>query len=151
LAIALAPHLEKRGIKIIHQAGELDYERVKSEYERLGLSVELYGFTKDLPSLISKADFAVSRAGASTLWELMANGCPALYIPYPYAASDHQYHNARFMVDEEMGWCQREGESLKEKLLSLLNEPLKEKSQKLLGFATKDVAKRMIQEVQTSL
>lgn len=151
LALALAPYLQSIGVKIIHQAGEFDYERVKAEYERLGVEVQIYGFTKDLASLISKADFAVSRAGASTLWELCANGCPALYIPYPYAASDHQYHNARFVVDQEMGWCQREGEELKERLLSLLDEPLKEKSQRLLGFARKDVAKRMIQEVQESL
>lgn len=148
LALSLAPHLQKMGIKIIHQAGDLDYERVKEEYEKLGISVELYGFTQNMPSLIAEADFAVSRAGASTLWELTANGCPALYVPYPYAAADHQYHNAAFIVKNSLGWCQREGKGLKEKLLEILNEPLKEKSEKLLGFFTKDVAHKMIQEVQ---
>jgi UDP-N-acetylglucosamine--N-acetylmuramyl-(pentapeptide) pyrophosphoryl-undecaprenol N-acetylglucosamine transferase len=148
LALEVAPYLNEIGIKIIHQAGESDYERVKQRYASLDLEVELYGFTQEMPTLIAKADFAVSRAGASTLWELSANGCPALYIPYPYAAADHQYHNATFIVKNELGWCQREGGELKEKLLALLNEPLKEKSEKLLRYATKDVVQKMIQEVE---
>lgn len=147
LALSVAPVLQKKGIKIIHQAGEFDYERVKSEYEKMGVDVELYGFTKEMATLIARADLAVSRAGASTLWELCANGCPALFVPYPYAAADHQYHNAAFVVENEMGWCQREGAELKEKLLTLLEEPLSQKSQKLLTFATKDVAQKMIQEL----
>lgn len=151
LALGLARRLQKMGIKIIHQAGDLDYERVKKEYEKLGVSVELYGFTQDMPSLIAEADFAVSRAGASTLWELTANGCPALYIPYPHAAADHQYHNAAFIVKNSLGWCQRESEGLEDKLLEILDEPLKEKSEKLLEFATKDAAHKMIQEAQRSL
>ncbi len=151
LALSVAAKLHEKGIKIIHQAGESDYERVKESYERLGIDVELFGFTQEIPALISKADFAVSRAGASTLWELSANGCPALYVPYPYAAADHQYHNAAFIVENNLGWCQREGDELEEKLLSLLSEPLKEKSENLLKYATKDVAQKMIKEVENSL
>jgi hypothetical protein len=74
---------------------------LQKEYENLGVEVELYPFTKELPELIFEADLAVSRAGASTLWELTANGCPAFYIPYPYAAGDHQCHNASFIVENE--------------------------------------------------
>lgn len=151
LALSVAVRLNEMGIKIIHQAGESDYERVKDAYKSLGVEVELYGFTKELPSLIAKADFAVSRAGASTLWELSANGCPALYIPYPYAAGDHQYHNAAFIVENELGWCQREDENLEEKLLSLLDEPMREKSENLLQYSTKDVAQKMIREVQKKI
>ena len=149
LALSVAWKLKKRGISIIHQAGEADYERVKAEYEKLGVEVELYAFTKELPALINRADLAVSRSGASTLWELTTNGCPALFIPYPYAAGDHQYYNAKFIVDNNMGWCEREGEGLKTKLLRIIKEPqLKEKSEKLLAYAKKDVAQQMIQDVE---
>ena len=151
LALSVAHKLKKLGIHIIHQAGETDFERVKSEYEKLGVEVELYAFTKELDSLIEKADLAVSRAGASTLWELTANGCPALFVPYPYAAGDHQYHNAEFIVKNDLGWCEREGEHLRSKLVRVLKEPLHEKSEKLLSFATKDVAQKMIDEVQRHL
>lgn len=148
LALSVAHKLHKLGIHIIHQAGESDFERVKEEYERLGVDVELYPFTKELPSLIAKADFAVSRSGASTLWELTASGCPALFVPYPHAAKDHQYYNALFIVENELGWCEREGENLRSKLLHVIKEPLKEKSQALLKYSHKDVALKMISEVK---
>ncbi|MBE0515324.1 undecaprenyldiphospho-muramoylpentapeptide beta-N-acetylglucosaminyltransferase [Sulfurimonas sp.] len=144
LALSVAEELKKRGIKIIHQAGEKDYERVQKKYEESGVEAEVYAFTKEMPSLMSKADLAVSRSGASTLWELCANGLPALFIPFPHAASDHQYHNARFIVQNKMGWCERESEDLREKLLSLLDKNLQSKSSALLEHSSKDVAKMMI-------
>ena len=149
LALSVAHKLKSKGIKIIHQAGDTDYERVKKEYEDLGVEVELYGFTKDLASLITASDLAVSRAGASTLWELTANGVPALYVPYPYAAGDHQFHNAQFIVQNDLGWCERESEELRSKLVSILKEnDLSKKSEALLNYATKDVASQMIKDVE---
>lgn len=144
LALHVSPILQEKNIKIIHQCGERDYERVKAEYEKLGIEAELYAFTKEISSLVARADLAVSRAGASTLWELCASGVPSFFVPYPYAAGDHQFHNAQFIVDGAMGWCQREGEGLEEKLLEVLEEPLQGKSQKLLAHAHKDVAMKMI-------
>lgn len=151
LALSVAHKLHKRGIHIIHQAGEADYERVKLEYEKLGVEVELYAFTKELDSLVAKADLAVSRAGASTLWELTANGCPAFYIPYPYAAGDHQYYNAAFIVENELGWCEREGENLRSRLLQVIKEPLAQKSEKLLAYTSKDVAAKMIRDLEQAI
>ena len=151
LALSVAPELQKRDIKIIHQAGESDFERVKKEYAAMGVDAQLYGFTKELESLISQADLSVSRAGASTLWELTTNGCPAFYIPYPYAAGDHQYHNAKFIVDNNLGWCEREGSDLKEKFLEILDEPLEEKSKALMEYASADVANKMIEDVRSIL
>jgi len=151
LALSVAHKLQKLGIRIIHQAGQSDYERVKEAYELLGVEVQLYGFTKELASLITEADLAVSRAGASTLWELTANGCPTLYVPYPYAAGDHQYYNARFIVENNLGWCEREGSKLRDKLLTIVSEPLKEKSRKLLEYSSKDVANTMIKELERVL
>jgi len=151
LALSIASQLQKRGIKIIHQAGENDYERVKAEYEKSGVTVELHAFTKELPDLIAHADLAVSRAGASTLWELTTNGCPAFYIPYPHAAGDHQFFNAKFIVEHDLGWCEREADDLKEKLFTILESDLKEKSQRLLEYSQKDVAKKMIKDLMESV
>ena len=152
LALSCAQKLQKMGITIVHQAGEADFERVKKAYEELGVAVELYAFTKELPSLIAKADLAVSRAGASTLWELTSNGCPALYIPYPYAAANHQYYNAKFLVDAGMAWCALESENLALELERVLQtDELQKRSQKLLQIAHKDVAKKMIQAVEEQI
>lgn len=151
LALSVCKELKKRNIKILHQAGENDFERVKQEYKSLGIEVELYSFTNELAGLIEEADFAVSRAGASTLWELTTNGCPAFYVPYPYAAGDHQYYNAKFIVDNNLGWCEREGENLQVEFLKILDEPLEEKSKALMEYASIDVASQMIDDVEWSL
>lgn len=147
LALSVACELQARGIKIIHQAGEQDFERVKKEYENLHVEVELYAFTKEMPLLMSKADLAVSRSGASTLWELCANGLPALFVPFPHAAADHQYYNAKFIVDNNLGWCEREDKDLKSILISILSENLEAKSKALLEYSKRDVAKMMILDV----
>ena len=120
-ALSIAPILHKRGIKIYHQAGERNLESVKAEYKKLGVDAEVFGFTKQMPQIMAKADFAIARAGASTLWELVANGLPTLFIPYPYAAGDHQYYNAKFLVDEGLAYLLREQELEKEKVLDILN------------------------------
>ncbi len=151
LALGIYEHLDARGIKIIHQAGERDFHRVQKEYEKLGAEVELYGFSDDLASLVSRADLAVSRSGASTLWELCANGLPAFFVPYPFAAGDHQFYNAKFIVDENLGWCARESEELTSKLLLVLDENLKNRSEALLKYAKKDVAIQMIQDVEDAI
>ena len=100
IAIQNAPLLASRGISIIHQTGKSDYERVKEAYRKMGIKADIFPFTKELAKKMAQADFAVSRAGASTLWELCANALPALFVPYPYAASNHQYYNAKFLVDK---------------------------------------------------
>ncbi len=149
LALSVAKDLYNAGIKILHQAGKADFERVSSAYKALDIEVELYSFTTELASLIEQADLAVSRAGASTLWELTTNGCPGFYVPYPYAAGDHQYYNAAFIVENKMGWCVREGDALQVKLLEALTKlNLEEKSKKLIAHANRDVATKMIQALE---
>lgn len=146
LALSVAKDLQARGIKIVHQAGERDFERVERVYRELGVEAELYGFTKDIASLMSRADLAISRSGASTLWELCANGLPAFFIPFPYAAGDHQYFNAKFIVEHDLGWCKREDTDLKPILLSILDQNLETKSRGLIEHSSRDVAKKMIQD-----
>ncbi|MRJ02525.1 MAG: UDP-N-acetylglucosamine--N-acetylmuramyl-(pentapeptide) pyrophosphoryl-undecaprenol N-acetylglucosamine transferase [Epsilonproteobacteria bacterium] len=100
LALKLAPELERKGIKIIHQTGYREFERVREGYRALGIEADLFPFTPEIVSKMVEADLAISRAGASTLWELAANALPALFLPYPYAAGDHQRKNAHFLVSK---------------------------------------------------
>ena len=151
LALETAGVCIAKGIKVIHQCGERDYKRVKKAYADQKLDVELYGFTKELPSLIARADLAVSRAGASTLWELTANGLPALFVPYPYAAGDHQYHNARFLADKGLAWVYRESPSYARNLLALLESDLEEKSLALMALGHKGGAEAIVSDVKERL
>ena len=132
LALQLAPILHKNGIHIMHQAGERNIESVKSEYEKLGIEADIFGFTIELESYMNRADFAIARAGASTLWELSASAIPTLYIPYPYAAADHQYHNAKFLVDGDMAWVMRESEIDMEQIEQILSQGMEPRSKKLI-------------------
>ncbi len=132
LALNLAPILSKNGIHIMHQAGERNIESVKIEYEKLGIEADIFGFTTELDSYMDRADFAIARAGASTLWELSASAIPTLYIPYPYAAADHQYHNAKFLVDGDMAWVMRENEIDIEQIEQILSQDIESRSKKLI-------------------
>jgi UDP-N-acetylglucosamine--N-acetylmuramyl-(pentapeptide) pyrophosphoryl-undecaprenol N-acetylglucosamine transferase len=95
--------------KIIHQTGKLDYERCKKFYKEQS-DVEYFAFSDKLVDKISKADFAISRAGASTLFELSANQIPTLFVPYPYAAGNHQYYNAKFLADKNLAFLRLQNE-----------------------------------------
>ncbi len=144
LAISVAKKLQERGIHIIHQTGEKEYERVKKAYEQLGVDAEIYAFSDKLDELMKRADLAVSRAGASTLWELTANALPALFIPYPYAAGDHQFHNAQYLVKNNLAWLKREDENPKELLLQIIDENLAKKSEALKKLLHKGAAEEIL-------
>lgn len=84
-----------RGLMIRHQSGAPDLDSVRQAYAGLGLSVEVTAFIDDMASAYGQADLVVGRAGATTCAELTALGIPALLIPFPQAADDHQTLNAR--------------------------------------------------------
>ncbi|MGC2194037.1 MAG: undecaprenyldiphospho-muramoylpentapeptide beta-N-acetylglucosaminyltransferase [Terriglobales bacterium] len=82
-------------LHIIHQTGERDYERVSAAYEHAGISGEVHKFIDDMPGMFARADLLVCRSGASTVAEITAAGKPAIFVPFPRAADDHQNVNAR--------------------------------------------------------
>ncbi len=151
LALETVAVCAAKGIKVIHQCGERDFERVQQAYKDQKLDVELYSFTKELPALIKRADLAVSRAGASTLWEVTANGLPALFVPYPYAAGDHQFYNAGYLVDKGLAWSYRESESYSRNLLAILESDLEEKSRGLMELSHKGGAAAIIDNIEENL
>jgi len=87
------------GWEIVHQSGQRDLQATQASYARLGMNVTVLPFSNDMPELLYGADVAISRAGGTTLAELSAAGVPALLVPYPHAADDHQRHNAQVYVD----------------------------------------------------
>jgi len=143
LALDIAPELKARGIKIIHQAGQKNIDEVKRSYDDLGIEAEVFGFTDKLAGFMNEADLAIARSGASTLWELSATAVPTLFIPYPYAASDHQFYNAQFLVEKELAWIMREKEIDREKVLALLDEDLTKRSRGLMEIVEKEGSEKI--------
>ena len=81
-------------LRIIHQTGEADLEWVRAAYASLPFEAELVPFINRMDEAYARADLVVCRAGATTIAELTVFGKPAILIPYPYAAYDHQRLNA---------------------------------------------------------
>ena len=138
-----AAELKKRGIRIIHQAGQNNIDEVQKAYDELGIEAEVFGFTDKLAEYMNEADLAIARSGASTLWELSATALPALYIPYPHAASDHQFHNAQFLVEKELAWIMREEEIDRDRVMALLDENMAEKSRGLMEIVEKNGSEKI--------
>jgi UDP-N-acetylglucosamine--N-acetylmuramyl-(pentapeptide) pyrophosphoryl-undecaprenol N-acetylglucosamine transferase len=86
-------------ITIFHQTGEADRDRVAEAYATAGVAAEVVDFERDMPSRYRWADLAVCRSGALTVAELALAGLPAIFVPYPFAADDHQAANARALAD----------------------------------------------------
>jgi len=147
-AIKVAPELHNRGIEIVHQTGRLDYERMKTAYSRIGVDVELMDFHPKLSQFIAKSDLAVSRSGASTLWELSANGLPALFIPYPLA-NNHQWFNAKFIIDKGLGWLYTQDEVQPHHLYSILDKDLEEKSRKLIEMISPNGVSKIVDIIKS--
>lgn len=81
--------------QILHLAGPNDAQRVRAELpDQLQSRYQVLDFCDDMPAAYACSDVAICRAGASSLTELAHLGLPSLLVPYPYAADDHQTHNA---------------------------------------------------------
>ena len=142
------PELRRQapGIRIIHQTGERDYDDALSAYRRfdesgLGESAEVFKFIEDMPAAFARVDLVVCRSGASTVAEITAAGKPAIFVPFPRAADDHQRVNAEALarsgaavVVEE---SKLEGVWLAETIAALLGDPrrLEQMSEAARGLA----------------
>jgi UDP-N-acetylglucosamine--N-acetylmuramyl-(pentapeptide) pyrophosphoryl-undecaprenol N-acetylglucosamine transferase len=93
------PALRALDVHIFHQTGAADRERVQAAYAGAGLDAEVVDFERDMPRRYSESDLALCRAGGLTVGELTMAGLPALLVPYPFAADDHQTANARALVE----------------------------------------------------
>lgn len=94
-----ADELARAGLDftLTHQTGRDDHEPMLARYRAAGLEarVRVMPFLDDMASEYARADLVIARAGAATVAELAAVGRPAILVPYPHAADDHQAENAR--------------------------------------------------------
>ena len=92
---------EGRRFHYIHAAGR-DYDDMTAELERRNVAVsdaEVRPYINDMPVVMAAADLVICRAGASTIGELTALGKPAVLVPSPFVAANHQYKNAKVLAD----------------------------------------------------
>ena len=98
-ADALCALAKERPLAIVHQTGEKDLDTTRKRYAAAGVTADCRAFIKDMAAAYGAADLVIGRAGATTVAELAIAGKPAVFIPYPFAADNHQELNAREMAE----------------------------------------------------
>jgi UDP-N-acetylglucosamine--N-acetylmuramyl-(pentapeptide) pyrophosphoryl-undecaprenol N-acetylglucosamine transferase len=102
------PQTIKDKLYISQQVREEDIPLLKEKYAKEGIKCEIASFFDDMAEKLTKADFVIARSGASTIAELIVMRVPAILIPYPTAADNHQYYNAKELEDAKASWLVKE-------------------------------------------
>jgi UDP-N-acetylglucosamine--N-acetylmuramyl-(pentapeptide) pyrophosphoryl-undecaprenol N-acetylglucosamine transferase len=145
------------GWQILWQTGEGDYTEVLQKTETGKIKCVVYPFIRDMKSAYATADLVISRAGALTLAEITACGKPAILIPYPFAAADHQRHNAEALKRAGAACVIPEKDltpdRLSEEIHSLLSDEyrLQEMAAKSRQLGKPDAASRLVDEMEKLL
>ena len=151
--IAVLPKLREVAIQIIHLAGASDEARLRNAYAAAGVPAWVAPFHHRMEEAYSAADIAIARSGAASLTELSHFALPAILIPYPHAADDHQTLNAR--IFEQAGAAillpeeKTAGEEFGQHLLALLGDPgqLEEMSKRSANLAPSQAAESVAETI----
>ncbi len=127
--IKCLPKLESLSdkLQIIHCTGEYGYEIAKEAYKQSKVHAFVCSFLDDMGAAFSMADMVICRAGATTIAEITAIGIPAILIPYPHAADNHQYWNAMELVSNGGGYLLQQLDLTPEKIFELVIDLLNNK------------------------
>lgn len=141
-------------IRVIHQTGQTDYERVQAEYAKRGLSGKVAPFIEEMAKAYRFSDMVVGRAGATTIFELAALGKPSVLIPYPFAANQHQKTNANALVEiggaEIIHQKDLNGESLGRVLMKYMDDraALEKMGEKARRIYRPNAAKKIVDQLE---
>jgi UDP-N-acetylglucosamine--N-acetylmuramyl-(pentapeptide) pyrophosphoryl-undecaprenol N-acetylglucosamine transferase len=141
-------------VQFILQTGRDDFESAKRTVEQEQLPAKIVPFLRRIYLAYAAADLVVCRSGAMTLAEIAACGTPAILIPYPYAAQNHQEVNAHNLVERGAATMilDREltGERLAQSIAHLIadRQTLRRMSANARTFARPDAAERIVRSLE---
>lgn len=153
----LSPRLaeQKDRIRIIHITGDKDFREIEASYRMKEMDATVLPFIENMGPLYKQCDVVVGRAGAATISDLITFGLPALLVPYPYAADDHQWANAAYLKDAGAAYLFRQSELNTDRLWDLIRqwreqpEILRTMATKARQLAPEDPAERIVKECKT--
>lgn len=131
-ALALMDNTDR--FNIIHQTGIKDKAMIQKKYNAMGIPATASAFFHNMPQLLKIADLAITRAGAGTIAELCIHNLPAVLVPFPHAADNHQTFNAKALEDQGAAIMIKDNE-LTGELLKQTMENLIENKEKLTHMA----------------
>ena len=144
LVCSAAALLDQRGVEvdIVHQSGERDREATDERYSTAGINADVRTFINDMASEYQRSDLVIARSGATTIAELGVVGKPAILIPYPSAADNHQVTNAAEMADGGAALVFEQSETTAEMLAESIAELAGDQERReLMGSAMKTLGK----------
>ncbi|MBR0064410.1 MAG: undecaprenyldiphospho-muramoylpentapeptide beta-N-acetylglucosaminyltransferase [Paludibacteraceae bacterium] len=151
---AALTQLAESDIHVVWQTGKGYYESCKAAWEAAGkpANIECLDFLSDMPDRYANADLVISRAGASSISELCLLGKPAILVPSPNVAEDHQTHNAMALVNKDAAVLVRDADAAEQLIpeaLRLLKDTqrLQALHTNILKLAQPDSARRIAEEV----
>ncbi len=153
-AIGQLDPAERQRIRLTQQCRPEDLDRARAAYAELGIQSELNDFFDDVPARAGAAHLMICRAGASTVSEALVAGLPAIFVPYPFAADNHQFFNAEEVAGAGAGWVMTQDDftpaALATRLKDLIANPalLTAASAAATGRATPDAADRLASLVE---
>src|SRR5207237_783481 len=148
------PSLDGAQLQLIHLTGARDEKLVADNYRRAKLPAFVAAFHHRMEELYSAADFAVARSGAASLAELAAFALPAILIPFPYAADDHQARNADVFVKADAAILVKESEILDDALAQRIRPfiedhgRLERMSQNAAKLSTRNAASAVVETME---
>ncbi|HEY2615020.1 MAG TPA: undecaprenyldiphospho-muramoylpentapeptide beta-N-acetylglucosaminyltransferase, partial [Chthoniobacterales bacterium] len=116
------PALQDAPLQVIHLAGQRDEQLVAENYRRQEIPAHVAAFHHAMEEVYSAADLAIGRSGAASLAELAAFALPAILIPFPYAADDHQTRNAEIFLRAGAGIVLKESDLTADLLAQKIRE-----------------------------
>ncbi len=129
----------QKNMVIYHQTGPQDYGYVKEAYEKSGVSHEVFPFTDNMERYYSLSDVVISRAGASTIFELARFRKAAILVPYPFSAGGHQWKNASYVENIGGGFVIGDDEATGDRLFDAVGHLMRERD--LIGEMGKNIGR----------
>lgn len=126
-SLALLDQKIRSDIDIVQQVSTAKIDDLSDAYRKIGVNAKLLDFVHNVAEEMANAQLIISRSGASTLAELSTLGRPAILIPYPLAADNHQFYNALCYKNKGAAWIVEEDdnhENIEKKLASVMAEIL---------------------------
>jgi UDP-N-acetylglucosamine--N-acetylmuramyl-(pentapeptide) pyrophosphoryl-undecaprenol N-acetylglucosamine transferase len=111
-------------LKIAQQAHESQHTQIRKFYDEIKVECKLQQFFENMQNEYENANLVICRAGASTIGELVAICKPAILIPLPHAAKNHQYLNARYLQNLKCAWIVKQDKECSEKLALQISDIL---------------------------
>lgn len=140
------------GVQLVWQTGKPYYEQAKQRAKGFEGKIKVFDFIRDMDYAYAAADMVVSRAGALAIAELCIVAKPVIFVPFPYAAEDHQTSNAMALVEHNAAIMVKDSDA-KAELVKKLRSLLKDESMQdlmrsnLKAVAIKDADERIAKKI----